>query len=365
LPVDPGDKYMIPISKPYIGPEEKQAVMEVLDSGMLVQGPRTAQLEEKFSVLCQTKYAVATSSGTSALHIALLAHGIGKGDEVITSPFTFFATVSSILYTGATPIFVDIEEDTFNINSDLIEAAITPKTKAILPVHLYGYPCEMEKITQIAKKHNLVIIEDAAQAVGASINGKMTGSFGTGCFSLYATKNVMSVEGGIITTDDESIAKSCKLIRNHGMERRYYHDRLGYNLRMTDLHAAIGLAQFERLGKFTEARTKNAAFLNAKLTSVITPNLKSGYKHVWHQYTIRIQHRDRDEAVKFLNDNGVGTGIFYPVPAYAQQPCLDAGIKQPPLPVTEKIVREVVSLPVHPLLSQEDLNTIVSVVNRL
>lgn len=356
---------MIPISKPFIGAEEKQAVMEVLDSGMLVQGPRTAQLEEKFAALCQTKYAVATSSGTSALHIALLAHGIGAGDEVITSPFTFFATVSSILYTGATPVFVDINDETFNLDPDLIEAAITPRTKAIMPVHLYGYTCDMTAIMKIAEKHGLVIVEDAAQAVGASLNGKMTGSFGTGCFSLYATKNVMSVEGGIITTDDETIAKSCKLIRNHGMERRYYHDRLGYNLRMTDLHAAIGLAQFERLEKFTEARTKNASLLNAKLSSVITPTVKSGYKHVWHQYTIKVQHRDRDEAVKFLNENGVGTGIFYPVPAYAQQPCLDAGIKQPALPVTEKVVKEVISLPVHPLLSQEDLDTIVSVVNKL
>ena len=356
---------MIPISKPFIGAEEKQAVMEVLDSGMLVQGPRTAQLEEKFAALCQTKYAVATSSGTSALHIALLAHGIGAGDEVITSPFTFFATVSSILYTGATPVFVDINDETFNLDPDLIESAITPRTKAIMPVHLYGYPCDMTAIMKIAEKHGLVIVEDAAQAVGASLNGKKTGSFGTGCFSLYATKNVMSVEGGIITTDDETIAKSCKLIRNHGMERRYYHDRLGYNLRMTDLHAAIGLAQFERLEKFTEARTKNASLLNAKLSSVITPTVKSGYKHVWHQYTIKVQHRDRDEAVKFLNENGVGTGIFYPVPAYAQQPCLDAGIKQPALPVTEKVVKEVISLPVHPLLSQEDLDTIVSVVNKL
>ena len=356
---------MIPISKPFIGAEEKQAVMEVLDSGMLVQGPRTSQLEEKFAALCQTKYAVATSSGTSALHIALLAHGIGAGDEVITSPFTFFATVSSILYTGATPVFVDINDETFNLDPDLIESAITPRTKAIMPVHLYGYPCDMTAIMKIAEKHGLVIVEDAAQAVGASLNGKMTGSFGTGCFSLYATKNVMSVEGGIITTDDETIAKSCKLIRNHGMERRYYHDRLGYNLRMTDLHAAIGLAQFERLEKFTEARTKNASLLNAKLSSVITPTVKSGYKHVWHQYTIKVQHRDRDEAVKFLNENGVGTGIFYPVPAYAQQPCLDAGIKQPALPVTEKVVKEVISLPVHPLLSQEDLDTIVSVVNKL
>ena len=356
---------MIPISKPYIGEEEKQAVLEVLDSGMLVQGPRVAKLEEQFAGLCQTKYAVATSSGTSALHIALLAHGIGRGDEVITSPFTFFATVSSILYTGATPVFVDIEEDTFNIDPSKIEAAITPKTKAIMPVHLYGYPCNMTEIMKIAEKHHLVVIEDAAQAVGASLNGKMTGSFGTGCFSLYATKNVMSIEGGIISSDDETIAKNCKLIRNHGMERRYYHDTLGYNLRMTDLHASIGLAQFARLEAFNKARENNAAYLNQHITSVITPKVKAGYKHVWHQYTIRVQGRDRDEAVKMLNDAGVGTGIFYPVPAYSQKPFLDAGFSQKPLPVTEKLVKEVISLPVHPQLSQSDLETIVSAVNKL
>lgn len=356
---------MIPISKPYIGQEEKQAVLEVLDSGMLVQGPRVAKLEEKFAGLCKTKFAVAISSGTAALHIALLAHGIGKGDEVITSPFTFFATVSSILYVGATPVFVDIDEESFNINPELIEAAITPRTKAIMPVHLYGYPCDMTAIMKIAQKHNLVIIEDAAQAVGASLNGKMTGSFGTGCFSLYATKNIMSVEGGIITTDDEMIAKNCKLIRNHGMERRYYHDRLGYNLRMTDVHAAIGLAQFERLESFNKVRETNAAYLNQYITSVITPKVKPGYHHVWHQYTIKLQSRDRDEAVKFLNDNGIGTGIFYPVPAFAQKPYMEAGGTQKSLPITDKIVKEVISLPVHPQLSQDDLETIVKMVNKL
>ncbi len=356
---------MIQISKPFIGDEEKKAVLEVLDSGMLVQGPRVAKLEEQFAGLCKTKFAVATSSGTAALHIALLAHGVGRGDEVITSPFTFFATVSSILYTGATPVFVDIEEDTFNIDPAKIEAAITSKTKAILPVHLYGYPCNMTEIMKVAEKHHLAVIEDAAQAVGASLDGKMTGSFGTGCFSLYATKNVMSIEGGIISTDDEAIAKSCKLIRNHGMERRYYHDTLGYNLRMTDLHASIGLAQFARLEGFNQAREKNATYLNQNITSVVTPKVKPGYKHVWHQYTIRVQGRDRDEAVKSLNEAGVGTGIFYPVPAYNQKPFLDAGFNQKPLEVTEKLVKEVISLPVHPQLSQADLETIVEAVNKL
>ena len=357
---------MIPISKPFIGEAEKQAVMAVLDSGMLVQGPRTAQLEEKFAGVCSTKFAVATSSGTTALHVALLAHEIGPGDEVITTPFTFMASVNAILYVGAKPIFVDIEEDTFNINPDLIEAVISPKTKAILPVHLYGYPCNMAEIMKIAEKHGLVVIEDACQAVGAKFQNNTVGSFGTGCFSLYATKNIMAGEGGMITTSDENIAKRCRMIRNHGMQRRYYHDMLGYNFRMSDLHAAIGLVQIDRLNEFNDARKSNAAFLNSHLKSVITPKVKPGYDHVWHQYTIRVDGgRDRDAVVVKLNEAGIGTGIFYPVPAYKQAHLAEAGYGDLHLPVTERLVKEVISLPVHPQLSQQDLQVIVEGVNQL
>jgi len=357
---------MIPISKPYIGETEKQAVLEVLESGMLVQGPRTARLEEKFAAVCGTKFAIATTSGTTALHVALLAHGIGPGDEVITTPFTFMASVNSILYVGARPVFADIEEGSFNIDPESIKAAITPKTKAIMPVHLYGLPCNMDEIMAIARQHGLVVIEDACQAVGAKYKGKTVGSFGTGCFSLYATKNVMSGEGGMITTDDEGIARCCKMIRNHGMERRYYHDMLGYNFRLSDLHAAIGLAQIDRLDGFTQKRRANAAYLNQHITSVVTPKAQPDCEHVWHQYTIRVDRgRDRDAAVKQLNDAGVGTGIFYPVPAYRQAHLVKMGYGNMSLPVTEQLVKEVISLPVHPLLSQADLETIVTEVNKL
>jgi len=357
---------VIAISKPFIGEAEKIAVMEVLDSGMLVQGPRTAKLEEKWAEICGTKFAVATSSGTTALHIALLVQGIGEGDEVISTPFTFFASISSILYTKATPVFVDIEEDTFNINPALIEKAITPRTRAIMPVHLYGNPCDMDAIMDIARRRNLAVIEDCAQSIGAKFNGKATGGFGTGCFSLYATKNVMSGEGGMLTTDDEQLAQTMRMIRNHGMQRRYYHDMLGYNFRMTDLHAAIGLAQVERFEAFTQARRANADYYNKNIKSVITPTVKAGYEHVWHQYTIRMKDgQDRDVAVKQLNDNGVGTGIFYPVPAYSQTPIMDMGLGHADCPVTEKIVKEVISIPVHPLLTQEDLEKVVYEVNRL
>ncbi len=351
---------MIPISKPYIGEAEKRAVLEVLESGMLAQGPRTAKLEEEFAAVCGTRYAVATSNGTTALHVALLAHGIGPGDEVITTPFTFQASVNSIIYTGARPVFVDIAEDTFNINPDLIEAAITPRTRAIMPVHLYGYPCDMDTILAIADRHGLIVVEDAAQAIGATYKGKRVGSFGTGCFSLYATKNIMSGEGGMITTDDEAVAQRCRMIRNHGMQRRYFHDMLGFNFRMSDLHAAIGLAQI------TARRRANAAYLSAHITSVITPKVKPGYDHVWHQYTVRVDGgRDRDTAVKQLNEAGVGTGIFYPIPANRQRYLLEMGLGGEVLPVAERLAGEVISLPVHPQLTQADLDQIVQAVNAL
>jgi dTDP-4-amino-4,6-dideoxygalactose transaminase len=357
---------MIPISKPFIGEAEKKAVLEVLDSGMLVQGPRTARLEEKFAAACGVKHAVATSSGTTALHVALLAHGIGKGDEVITTPFTFIASVNSIIYVGARPVFVDVEGETFNINPALIEAAITPKTRAILPVHLYGYPCDMDAIMDIARRHNLIVIEDAAQAIGAEYKGRRAGSFGTGCFSLYATKNVMCGEGGMITTNDDDLAQHCRMIRSHGMQRRYYHDMLGYNFRMTDLHAAIGLAQMDRLDEFTTKRRANAEYLNERITRVVTPKVREGYHHVWHQYTIRVDKgRDRDAAAKQLNDAGVGTGIFYPVPANKQAHLVKMDLGNVSLPVAERLANEVISLPVHPQLSQADLETIVAEVNKL
>jgi len=354
---------MIPVSKPYIGEAEKQAVMEVLESGMLAQGSRTAKFEERFAQLCGVKHAIATSSGTTALHLGLMAQGIGPGDEVITTPFTFIASVNSILFTGATPVFVDIDAETFNLDPAQVERAITPHTKAILPVHLYGYVCDMDALQAIADKHGLKIVEDACQAVGATFKDKKAGSFGTGCFSLYATKNVMSGEGGMITTNDDGIAQKCKMLRNHGMQRRYYHDMLGYNFRMTDLCAAIGLVQLDRFDDFTAKRRANAEYLNANITNVITPKVKDGYGHVWHQYTIRTKN-DRDAAVKQLTEAGVGTGIFYPVPAH-QQGYIVEKLGEVHLPVAEQLAKEVISLPVHPQLSQADLETIAAEVNKL
>ena len=359
---------MIPISKPFIGEEEKRAVLEVLDSGMLVQGPRVAALEQAWAKTCGVKHAIATSNGTTALHTAMLAHGIGPGDEVITTPFTFIASVNSILFVGAKPVFVDIHPGCFNLNIDLLEAAITPKTKAIVPVHLYGHPARMARVMEIAHKHSLAVIEDCAQSIGATIDGKQTGSFGTGCFSLYATKNVMSAEGGMITTNDDEIARQCRLLRAHGSERRYYHDMLGYNFRMSDLHAAIGLVQLGRLDEFTAKRRANAAYLNAHITNacIELPHTQAGYEHVWHQYTIRVTGLPRDEAVRQLTAAGVGTGVFYPVPAHKQRHIVERGYgEDAPLPVAERIAREVISLPVHPGLTADELARVVAAVNGL
>ncbi|HSG17528.1 MAG TPA: DegT/DnrJ/EryC1/StrS aminotransferase family protein [Anaerolineae bacterium] len=356
---------MIHIAKPYIGDSEKQAVQEVLDSGMLAQGKRVADFEKRFAGICDVQWAVATSSGTTALHLALLANGIGPGDEVITSPFTFIASANSILFTGARPVFVDIDEATFNLDMSLVEDAITPRTKAIMPVHLYGQVCDMEELESIADRHNLAIIEDACQAVGGKRFGRKAGSFGTGCFSLYATKNIMSAEGGMITTNDADIAERCRLLRNHGMERRYHYEMLGFNFRMTDIQAAIGLAQADRIEAFTERRRQNANYFNDRIESVITPREKEGNWHVWHQYTIRVvDGRDRDKAVDQLNAAGIGTGIFYPIPAHKHDYMREI-VGDVSLPVAERLAGEVISIPVHPQLTDPELNQIVSGVNGL
>lgn len=353
---------MIPIAKPILGKEEEKAVIEVLRSGKLAQGEKVAEFEEAFAKYCGTKCAVATDNGTSALMVALTAAGIGSGDEVITTPFTFFATASSILFTGAKPVFVDIDPETFNINPELIEGSIIPKTKAILPVHLYGLMADMESINRIAKKHSLMVIEDAAQAHGADINGKKAGSWGVAnTFSFYPTKNMTTGEGGMVTTNDETLARKARIFRNQGMEKRYYHDTLGYNFRMTDIAAAIGVEQLKKLEMFTEARIKNANYLNQNLANIndlITPKTPEGYRHVFHQYTIRTANRK--SLIAKLEGAGIGYGIYYPVPLHKQKasPILKGKIVAP---ISEKVAKEVLSLPVHRGLSPKDLETIVRV----
>jgi dTDP-4-amino-4,6-dideoxygalactose transaminase len=354
---------MIPIVQPVLGQAEIDAVVEVLRSGHLVQGKVVAELERRFAAYIGVRHAVAVSSGTAALHLALLATGVGPGDEVITSPFTFIASANAVLYTGARPVFVDIREDTFNLDSDLVAAAITPRTKAILPVHLYGLPADMPALRRIADRYGLAIVEDAAQAHGAGIGPRKVGTFGVGCFSFYATKNMTTAEGGIITTDDDDTANELRMLRSHGQSERYHHDILGYNYRLTDVHAAIGLVQLDRLEANTRARIGHAAFLNAHLRQVTTPFVPDGYRHVYHQYTVRIPH-GRDEVARQLTTAGVGTSIHYPVPVHRQKLYRDLGFDVS-LPVAERVCREVLSLPVHPALSFPDIQEIARTVDEI
>jgi len=354
---------MIHMARPIMEAEEKQAVLEVLESGILAMGPRVAAFEEAFAKICDTRYAIATSNGTTALHIALLAHGIGPGDEVITSPFTFIASANSILFVGATPVFVDIDPRTFNIDVRQVEAAITPRTKAILPIHLYGLCCDMDALMSIAEKHHLVIIEDACQSHGATYQGKKAGSFGTGTFSFYPTKNITSAEGGMITTSDEQIAEKCRVIRNHGMRRRYYHDELGFNFRMTDVHAAIGLAQTKKLEKFNQARATNATYYDQHLRGVEIPFVPQGCGHVYHQYTIRVPQGKRDALRDYLKEKEIGTEIYYPLPIHQQSVYIERYGSSQHFPHSENAASEVLSLPIHPSLSPADLESVVNAVN--
>jgi perosamine synthetase len=357
----PSEPPFIPIARPQLGEEEKAAVMAVLDSGMLAQGRRVAEFEARFAELCGVKHAVAVASGTAALWLTLLAHGIGPGDEVITTPFSFIASSNCILYVGARPVFVDIEPDTYLLDADTIEGKITEHTRAILLVHLYGQACDMAAIMEIAARRNLVVIEDACQAHGATFEGQPVGSFGTGCFSLYATKNMTTGEGGIITTNDGALAERLRLLRNHGQSRRYVHEILGYHFRLTEIQAAIGLAQLERLPAWNEQRIANARSLSERLQGVQVPIVHPGRRHVFHQYTVRVPG-NRQALQDFLQTQGIGTAIHYPCPIHHQPVYQSLGYDQA-LPQAEAASQEVLSLPVHPALSQSDLDRITAAVN--
>ncbi len=352
---------MIPISRPDIGPAEEEAVLEVLRSGMLAMGRKTAAFEEAWAAYCGVAHAILMSNGTVTQEAILHALGIGPGDEVITVSFSFNATVSVILRTGATPVFVDIREDDFCMDPAQVEAAITPRTKAIMPVHLYGLMADMDPLVDIATRHGLWIVEDAAQAHGATYHGRRAGQFGPAMFSLYATKNLMTGEGGFATTDDDDVADRIRLFRNHGMRVRYYHESLGTNYKPSDLAAAIGLAQLTRLDERTEQRRRNAAFLTEHLRGdFLTPTVPAGREHVWHQYVMRFPG-ERQRVIDGLTERGIGTLIYYPVPIH-RQAYLQAyvpGAADLDLPVTTKLSDEVLAIPVHPRLSDEDLSSIV------
>jgi perosamine synthetase len=349
------------------GPGEEAAVVDVLRSGVVAMGPRTREFEEAWAAYCGVRHAVFMANGTVALEAAVQALGLGEGDEVIAPSFTFNATASAVLRAGARPVFVDVREDDFNLDPELIEAAITPRTKAIMPVHLYGLMADMAPIQEIAERHGLRILEDAAQAHGATYRGRRAGSFGAlAMFSLYATKNITTAEGGFVTTDDDALAERVRLFRNQGMDRRYHHDELGTNLRPTDIAAAIGLVQLAHLDERNEQRRRNAARLNDGLRGYLTPRVPPGREHIWHQYTVRFPG-ERDEIAAALAERSVGTMIYYPIPvhrqAYLQR--LLAGAEGQSLPVSDRLASEVVSLPVRPDLTDEELDTVIAAVREV
>lgn len=353
----------IPPAKPIIGDEERAAVDRVLRSGMLAQGPEVKAFEEEFSAHFGLERAcVAVNSGTSGLHLGLLASGVTAGAEVIVPSFTFAATCNSVALAGATPVFADIDADDFCLSPEAVEAAITERTVGIMPVHLYGHPAKMDRIMAIADKHGIQVFEDAAQAHGASLHGTPVGAFGSfGMFSLYPTKNMTSGEGGMVCAATDQIERTLRLLRNQGMERQYHNELVGFNARMTDIHAAIGREQLKKVDAWTARRQENAAFLSANLEGVITPPVADGAVHVYHQYTVRVL-QDRDGLATALREEyQVGSGMFYPVPNHELLPFqVDVD-----LPETAKAAAECLSLPVHPSLSQGDLERIVQAVNSL
>ena len=351
---------MIPAAKPIIGDEEREAVDRVLRSGMIAGGPEVAAFETEFSELVDGRHSIAVNSGTSALHMAFVAAGIKAGDEVIVPSFTFAATANSVVLAGGTPVFADIEENFFNMDPKSAEAAITPRTRALMPVHLYGHPAALREYKDIAARHNLLLFEDAAQAHAASLDGIPVGAWGVaGSFSFYPTKNMTSGEGGMVTTPCDHIARKTRLLRNQGMEKRYENEIAGYNTRMTDIHAAIGRVQLKKLAGWTKQRQDNAKFLDDNLKGVIVPPVADGAIHVYHQYTIRIVDQDRDAFAEEIGKRGIGSGVYYPIPNH-RLPSYGLTLD---LPVTEQVAKQCLSLPVHPSLSQGDLEKIVEVVN--
>jgi len=358
----------IPITSVVIGPEEESRVLEVLRSGKLAQGPVVAELESAFAEFCGVPHAVAVSNGTIALVAAMKAIGLGPGDEVITTPFSFAATLNAVLESGATIRFADIRDD-FTIDPAQVEALVNERTKAILPVHLYGLPADMAALNRIAESAGLTIVEDAAQAHGARVAGQAVGSFGVGCFSLYATKNLQCGEGGLITTTDDALADRLRLLRNQGMRVRYQYEEAGHNWRLTDLQAAIAVPQVGRLPETTARRAANAARLTeglADLPGLTTPSVPAGRDHVWHQYTVRVgadAPLTRDDLGKQLDAAEIGYGLYYPrlmhhYDCYTGRPQIAADAT----PRAEQIAREVLSLPVHQHLSAADVTRIVEVV---
>jgi dTDP-4-amino-4,6-dideoxygalactose transaminase len=377
-PAPSTDPFIAP-ARPVIGDEEIEAAVRVLRSGMVVQGPEVAAFESEFAELVGGRHCVAVNAGTSALQLALHALDVGPGDEVIVPSFTFAASANAVRLVGATPVFADIDPDTYCLDPDAVLAAIGPRTAAVMPVHLYGQPADMAGIGELAELHHLAVVEDAAQAHAATFHGTPVGAWGeAACFSFYPTKNMHTLEGGMVVTPDAQSARRIRLLRNQGMEKRYANEIVGYNMRMTDVSAAIGRVQLRKLSGWTDLRRANAAKLDAGLADsaigLRTPHVAQGATHVYHQYTVRVPDGQRDSLQAHLTENGVGSAVYYPIPVHRLAPFAAAEGGTPSgataetapddalLGETLRAAAEVLSLPVHPSLSDADLDRIVAAV---
>jgi len=362
----------IPIANPNIGEEEARAVYEVVRSGWINEGEKVREFEDRVKDLVGTEYAVAFFNGTVALHSILLAYGIGKGDEVIVPSMTFISTATSVLHANATPIFSDIDPETFNIDPNDIEKRITPRTKAIMPVHYGGQSADMDEIIEIAKRHNLIVIEDAAEAIGARYKDRMVGNLGDAAmFSFTPTKNITTAEGGVVTTNDKIVAKKLRLLKNHGMEAPYHHVMVGYNYRMTEMQGAMGVEQLKKLGKILEKKYNIAQRYERGLSNIkgiIVPKTKQNRNHTYQMYTIRIVEEDckigRDELAERLAKKGIQTKVYFP-PVHLQPIFKNSRHQIDKLPVTEKISKEILSLPCHSRLTEDELDYICSCIESL
>ena len=360
----------IPIAKPFLGDEEKRAVLDVLESGQFAQGPRVAEFEKRFAEYIGRGYGIAVNSGTSALHVALLAHGVGRGHEVIVPPLTFFACAATVMLCGGTPTFADIDRNLYTLDPAPLKKAVTKRTRVVMPVHLYGQTAEMEPINEISEAHDLVVLEDACQAHGAEYHGEKAGNLGdTSCFPFYPTKNMTTGEGGMILTDDPKIAETCRLLRDHGQRAKYDHVLVGYNYRMTEVAAAIGLVQLRKLDGFVRRRRENASRLTKGISQIegLTPPLEGNWMfHSYYQYIVRVEDGfplSRDAIVQRLSSEGIGCRPSYPSVLYRQK----AFRKRPRSrsKVAEDVVSRLFEIPVHPLVSNKDVETILSAMDRL
>jgi perosamine synthetase len=360
----------IPVARPAIGQDEISAVVAVLESGKLAAGENVAEFERLFADYCGTTHAIAVNNGTAALHAALLAADIGHGDEVIVPAFSFIATATAVSMTGAKPVFADVNEQTFNIDPLKVEDCITSKTRAVIGVHLFGQPFDVQDIQNICESRNLMLIEDAAQAHGAMWNGEKTGGFGHfGCFSFYATKNMTTGEGGMVTTSEKVSAERLRLLINHGQSEKYLHTRIGYNYRLTDIGAAIGITQLKKLEKFNNRRRKNAEYYERHIDvkGILTPFVSPGMHHVYHQYVIRLTDEfpmKRADFIEYLKLKGIGSAIHYPLPIH-HQPVYSAASEPDSCPISTSLASSVLSIPVHPLLDQKELAYICEVINQV